>query len=211
MLADYVVGLLQELKITQYTIYMQDFGAPVGFRVMMREQGTVKGLIVQNANAYMEGLTQMRRDFFRNAYEDRTTEGINKLYEFISKDSIINKQYLRDVKGKEETMSPDSWGSDLTFLQTDKDRKIMMQLFQDYYTNLMAYPSWQNFLRSKHPPTLIVWGKRDPAFISAGAQAYLNDLPDAELHLIDAGHFAVEEKPVEIAKYIIEFMDRISK
>ena len=103
-------------------------------------------------------------------------------------------------------MSPDSWTFDLSFLETEKDKKIQVQLFQDYYNNLLAYPTWQAFLREHQPPTLIVWGKNDPAFIAAGAEAYLRDLPNAELHLIDAGHFAVEEKPVEIAKYIVPFI-----
>ena len=106
-------------------------------------------------------------------------------------------------------MSPDSWTHDLAFLQTEKDRKIQVQLLQDYNNNLLAYPKWQAFLRKQQPPTLIVWGKSDPAFMVEGAKAYLRDLPKAELHLIDAGHFAVEEKPVEIAKHIFNFMDKI--
>jgi pimeloyl-ACP methyl ester carboxylesterase len=108
-------------------------------------------------------------------------------------------------------MSPDAWTLDLGFLRTEKDRNIQVQLFQDYYNNLLAYPKWQAFLRKQQPPTLIVWGKNDPAFIAAGAEAYLRDLPQAELHLIDAGHFAVEEKAVEIAQFILPFMDRVSK
>ena len=108
-------------------------------------------------------------------------------------------------------MSPDAWTHDLSFLETEKNREIQVELFQDYYTNIKAYPKWQEYLRENKPPTLIVWGKNDPAFIAPGAQAYLRDLPDAELHLIDAGHFAVEEKPVEIAKYIVNFMNRINE
>jgi pimeloyl-ACP methyl ester carboxylesterase len=106
-------------------------------------------------------------------------------------------------------MSPDSWTHDLAFLQSEKDRKIQVQLFQDYYTNIVAYPQWQSFLRDRKPPTLIVWGKNDPAFIAAGASAYLRDVPDAELHLLDAGHFAVEEMPVAIAQHIHRFMGRL--
>jgi pimeloyl-ACP methyl ester carboxylesterase len=106
-------------------------------------------------------------------------------------------------------MSPDSWTHDLSFLQTEQDRKIQVQLFQDYYNNLLAYPAWQRFLRDLQPPTLIVWGKNDPAFIEAGARAYLRDLPHAELHLLDAGHFAVEEQPVAIAKRIVPFMEKL--
>lgn len=209
LLADHAQGLIKALSIKEYVLYMQDFGAPVGYRVMMRDPGRLKGLIVQNANAYMDGLTPQRRAFFKDAHEDRSPAGIAKLSDFVSRESIINRQYLRDVKGKEEIMSPDSWTHDLAFLSTVKDRKIQVQLFQDYYNNLLAYPQWQAFLRKSQPPTLIVWGKNDPAFIPAGAQAYLRDLPKAELHLIDAGHFAVEEQPVAIAKHIVRFMDKL--
>ena len=210
-LADYAAGFTDALGLKEYVIYMQDFGAPVGYRLMLKQPERLKGLIVQNANTYMEGLTEQRQVFFRSAHDDRSQAEIAKLYDFTSRDSIIQKQYLRDVRGKEEIMSPDSWDHDLSFLQADKDRKIQVQLFQDYYNNLLAYPSWQAFLKKHQPPTLIVWGKNDPAFIAPGAEAYLRDLPHAELHLINAGHFAVEEQPVTIARYIINFMDGHNK
>jgi pimeloyl-ACP methyl ester carboxylesterase len=209
LLANHIEGFIDTLGINSYVMYMQDFGAPVGYRVMMRQPQKLRGLIVQNANAYMDGLTEQRRAFFKNAHEDHSEAEEKLLYEFTSRDSIVGKQYLRDVKGKEEIMSPDSWTHDTAFLQTKKDREIQVTLFHDYYNNLLAYPKWQEFLRKQQPPTLIVWGKNDPAFIADGAKAYLRDLPHAELHLIDAGHFAVEEKAVEIAKYIIGFMDKL--
>jgi pimeloyl-ACP methyl ester carboxylesterase len=209
LLADHVEGLIDALGIRSYVIYMQDFGAPVGYRVMIRQPKRLRGLIVQNANAYMDGLTEQRRSFFKGAHEDRSEARVKQLYEFVGRESIVDRQYLRDVKGKEEIMSPDSWTIDTGFLQTQKDRTIQVRLFQDYYNNLLAYPRWQKFLREEQPPTLIVWGKNDPAFIAAGAQAYLRDLPRAELHLIDAGHFAAEEKPVEIAKHVTDFMVKL--
>lgn len=209
LLADHADALVKALGIEHYVLYMQDFGAPVGFRLYMRQPERVRGLIVQNANAYLDGLTEVRQAFFRNAHDDRSAEGVRKLGEFISRESIIHKQYLRDVTGKEEVMSPDSWTHDLVFLADEKGRAIQLQLFQDYYNNLIAYPTWQAFLREHQPPTLIVWGKNDPAFIAGGAQAYLRDLPKAELHLIDAGHFAVEEKAVDIAKFIVPFVKKL--
>ena len=105
-------------------------------------------------------------------------------------------------------MNPDSWTHDLYFLQTDKDKKIQVQLLQDYQTNFDQYPKWQETMRQHQFPTLLVWGERDPVFIPAGAKAFLRDLPKAELHLIDAGHFALEEKPTEIAQYILEFVSK---
>ncbi len=210
LLALHVDGLLKKLGIQSYFLYMQDFGAPVGYRLMMKNPKKIRGLIVQNANAYMDGLTEARQNFFKKANTDRSPESVAALDAFVGREAIIHKQYLRDVAGKEEIMSPDSWTMDLAFLQTEKDRKIQVQLFQDYYNNLLAYPKWQAFLRKQQPPTLIVWGKNDPAFIAAGAQAYLRDLPQAELHLIDAGHFAVEEKAVEIAQFILHFLETLS-
>lgn len=210
LLSRYVLGLLEELKIDKYSIYMQDFGAPVGYRMMLQSPDSIQALIVQNANAYLDGLTPARQDFFKAAHQDRSEKQVASLFAFVSSEAVINKQYLRDVKGKEETMSPDSWIHDLAFLQTDEDREIQVQLFQDYYNNILAYPKWQAFLREKAPPTLIVWGENDPAFIAAGATAYLKDLPNAELHMIDAGHFAVEEKAVEIAQHIHRFLSNVS-
>ena len=209
VLADYVEGLVNELGIREYVLYMQDFGAPVGYRLMMRQPERLRGLIVQNANAYLDGLTEKRRAFFKRAHEDRSDEGVAKIFNFTSRTSIVEAQYLRDVKDRADIVSPDSWTHDLTFLQSDKDRKIQVQLFQDYYNNLLAYPQWQAFLRSHQPPTLIVWGKNDPAFISAGAKAYLRDVPNAQLHLLDAGHFAVEEMPVTIAKHVTNFVNSL--
>lgn len=208
LLAEYTSALLSDLKIEKYVLYMQDFGAPVGYRVMMESPNSLEALIVQNANAYLDGLTEQRQQFFKSANEDRSPEKIASLFAFVGKDAVINKQYLRDVRGKEEIMNPDAWTHDLSFLQTDIDKHIQVQLFQDYYNNLLAYPEWQAFLRKKQPPTLIVWGRNDPAFIAAGATAYLRDVPDAELHLLDAGHFAVEEKSVEIAQHILAFLGK---
>lgn len=209
-LADYVEGLLEDQRITEYTLYMQDFGAPVGFRLMERHPERIRAIIVQNANAYDDGLTEKRKEFFRKAHEDKTQESIMSIYERTSDASIIDGQYLRDIpEGKRDIISPDSWTHDLAFLRTEKDRMIQVRLFQDYQNNIDRYPEWQKLMRKHQYPALILWGKNDPAFISAGAEAYLRDLPGAELHLLDAGHFAVEEKPDEIARYILDFMKKL--
>lgn len=208
-LADYVEGLLKALGVESYALYMQDFGAPVGFRLMQRNPEAIRALVIQNANAYMEGLTPQRQEFFRKAHEDRSAEMVASLFDRNGPDSVINKQYLRDVPPeKRDIMSPDAWTHDLAFLRSDKDKKIQVQLFQDYQTNIDMYPAWQALLKEHQYPTLIVWGKNDPAFIAAGAEAYLRDLPRAELHLLDAGHFAVEEMPSAIAGHILDFMAR---
>lgn len=209
-LADHVEGLLNGLGIREYTLYMQDFGAPVGFRLMERNPDRIKAIIVQNGNAYEKGLTPARKEFFRNAHEDMSPGSVASLYDRTGAASVIEGQYLRDVPAdKRDIMNPDSWTHDLSFLITEKDRTIQVRLFQDYQTNIDRYPEWQKLMRERQYPALIVWGRNDPAFIAAGAKAYLRDLPDAELHLIDAGHFSVEEKPDEIARYILDFMKRL--
>lgn len=209
LLATHITGLIEAFDINEYAIYMQDFGAPVGFRVMMSNPVKVRAIIAQNANAYLEGISEERQAFFNNAQLDKSPENIARLYDFTSAEAVKEKQYLRDVKGKEESMSPDSWTHDAHFLEDDKSRRIQVALFQDYKTNLDSYPQWQAFLRKHQFPTLLVWGKLDPVFMASGAEAYLKDVPEAELHLLDAGHFAAEERPVDIAKHIVNFMERL--
>jgi pimeloyl-ACP methyl ester carboxylesterase len=156
-LADAMQGFLDVLGLKHYTLYMTDFGGPVGLRLMERDPEAVEAVIVQNANCYLEGVTPARQAYFRRAHDDRSPEGVAFVYERTGAHSIINQQYLRDVlPERRDIMNPDAWTSDLGF-----------------------------------PP---------------GAEAYLRDLPHAELHLIDAGHFAVEEKPAEIAAYVLNFM-----
>lgn len=209
LLASYTLQLLEELNVDNYIMYMQDFGAPVGYRMMMKDPKRIDALIVQNANAYLYGLTPQRQDFFRTAQTDTTQAKYDFLYSITGKDAIINKQYLFDLDSTNiHIQSPDAWTHDLAFLSSEKDRKIQVQLFQDYNTNLIRYPQWQKMLHDQQPKTLIVWGKKDLKFNANGAKAYLRDLPNAELHLLDAGHFAAEEKTNEIATLILSFLDK---
>lgn len=211
VLAAHVDGLMDKLGIDRYVVYMQDFGAPVGFRVMARHPGRVAAIVLQNANAYIEGMPEAKREFFNTAATDRSAQNFARLRELTTAATVRDGQYLRDVKGREERVSPDSWTHDAHFLESEAERSIQVQLFQDYKTNLDSYPDWQRLIRQHQYPALIVWGERDPVFTAAGARAYLRDLPKAELHLLDAGHFAVEEKPVEIARYVIHFVDGLKR
>ena len=209
LLAEQTEKLLNKLKINDYVMYMQDFGAPVGYRMMMKNPKRIKSLIVQNANAYLDGLTPKRQEFFRTAQTDTSQEKYDFLYKFTSRDAVINKQYLFDLDSTNYNIqSPDAWVHDLAFLNSEEDRRIQVQLFQDYNTNLIRYPKWQEMLRINQPKTLIVWGAKDLKFNANGAKAYMNDLPNAELHLLDAGHFAAEEKTVEIARLILDFLEK---
>lgn len=207
-LAASVGGLLDVLHVESCVLYLQDFGGPVGLRVAMAHPERVRGLVVQNANAYLDGLTPARQAFFREAHEDRSAERMDALGRWVSDEAIRQTQYLRDVPGERALyMSPDAWTHDIARLQGPRDRALQVQLFQDYQTNIDAYPTWQAWLREHQPPLLVLWGERDPAFVAEGARAYLRDVPDAELHLLDAGHFAVEELPVEIARHVVSFVD----
>ncbi len=209
MLAEINNKFLDAMGVDNYTMYMQDFGAPVGYRMMMKDPSRIDALIVQNANTYLDGLTPARQEFFRSAQLDTSTQKQTQLYALTSEDAIINKQYLFDIpKDSLYIQSPDAWVHDLNFLRSHNDRLIQVRLFQDYNNNLLSYDTWQEMLRAEQPPTLIVWGAKDLKFNKNGAIAYLRDLPNAELHLIDAGHFAVEEKPTEIAGHILRFLDR---
>ncbi len=209
LLAEINNKFLDAIGVENYTMYMQDFGAPVGYRMMIKNPSRIDALIVQNANTYLDGLTTERQEFFRSAQLDTSAQKEAQLYALTSKDAIINKQYLFDIaKDSLNIQSPDAWVHDLNFLQTHNDRLIQVRLFQDYNNNLLSYDTWQKMLRDEQPPTLIVWGAKDLKFNKNGAIAYLRDLPDAELHLIDAGHFAVEEKATEIARHILRFLDQ---
>jgi len=212
LLAEHVAGFVEALGLERYVLYMQDFGSPVGYRLALRHPERLRALIVQNANAYVVGLSEQRRTMFARVHADRSPETLALLEGLVSEAGVRDRQYLRDVPGdKRERMSPDTWTVDLAGLATPADRAIQIQLFQDYQTNVEAYPRWQAFLRERQPPTLIVWGEHDAAFIPAGARAYLRDLPRAELHLLDAGHFAVEEQPALIAQHIVRFMERLER
>ncbi|WP_178986740.1 alpha/beta fold hydrolase [Winogradskyella helgolandensis] len=209
VLADYTEKLIDTLQIKNYVMYMQDFGAPVGYRMMMKNPKRIEALIVQNANAYLDGLTPKRHDFFRTAQTDTSQVKHDFLYRLTGEDAIINQQYLFDLDSTNiNIQSPDAWTHDLVFLRSQKDREIQVQLFQDYNTNLIRYPKWQKMLRETQPKTLIAWGNKDLKFNANGAKAYLRDLPNAELHLLDAGHFAAEEKTQDIAILILEFLSK---
>ncbi|EPR73313.1 putative alpha/beta hydrolase [Winogradskyella psychrotolerans RS-3] len=209
LLADYTEKLIDTLQIKNYVMFMQDFGAPVGYRMMMRNPKRIEALIVQNANAYLDGLTPKRQAFFRTAQTDTSQVKHDFLYRLTGEDAIINQQYLFDLDATSiNIQSPDAWTHDLTFLRSKKDREIQVQLFKDYNTNLIRYPKWQKMLRENQPKTLIAWGKKDLKFNYKGAEAYLRDLPNAELHLLDAGHFAAEEKTQDIAILILEFLSK---
>ena len=200
-----VEGFLNELKVTKYSIYLMDYGAPIGFRIAAKYPERIESLIIQNGNAYDEGL----KDFWipiKKYWNDYTTENGKPLEGFHSPDGL-KWQYTHGVQDSTK-ISPDNWSIDLQHLTREENNEIQLAMFYDYRTNVPLYPEWQQYFREHQPPTLIVWGKNDYIFPAEGAHPYKKDLKNLEFHLIDTGHFALEEKGDEIAKYILNFLQK---
>lgn len=203
--AQLIDELLDQRGVTRYALYVQDYGAPVGYRLALRHPERVTALVIQNGNAYDEGL----RDFWKplKAYwADGSLEHRETLRAGLTLEAT-RSQYIDGV-GDPSRIDPDNWVHDQTLLDRPGVDEIMLDLFHDYGTNVALYSRFHAFFRTRHPPTLIVWGKNDVIFPAEGARAYLHDLPDAELHLLDTGHFALEDKGAEISGLMHEFLDR---
>lgn len=197
--------LLSQLRAERYALYVQDYGAPVGYRLALRHPERISALVVQNGNAYEEGLSEFWKPL--EAYwADGSREHREALRAGLTLEAT-KSQYLGGVSDPTR-IDPDSWLHDQTLLDRPGVDQIMLDLFHDYGSNVALYPQFQAFFRTRHPPTLIVWGAKDVIFPAEGARAYLHDLPDAEMHLLDTGHFALEDKGGEIAVLMHDFLDR---
>jgi pimeloyl-ACP methyl ester carboxylesterase len=202
-LADITEGFVEGLALTRFVMYVFDYGAPVGFRLATRHPEWIAGLIVQNGNAYVEGLSPVARDLLGQRSE---TEGAEERIRELLTLPGTRGQYESGT-GDPELVSPDGWTLDQHFLDLPGRKEAQVALTFDYHSNVEHYDDWQAWLRAHTPPTLIVWGANDPFFPEPGARAYLRDLPNAELHLFDTGHFALEENLPEIAPLIAAFLD----
>jgi pimeloyl-ACP methyl ester carboxylesterase len=198
-----VEEFLEIKKVKKYSIYLMDYGAPIGFRIAAKYPERVESLIIQNGNAYDEGL----KDFWipiKKYWHDYTVENGKPLEGFHSQDGL-KWQYTHGVQDVSK-ISPDNWHMDLQHLTRPENNEIQLAMFYDYRTNVPLYPEWQQYFRDHQPPTLIVWGKNDYIFPTDGAYPYKRDLKNLEFHLLDTGHFALEEKGEEIANYILNFL-----
>jgi len=204
-LAEITSKFLAVKKIEQYTLYVMDYGAPVGYRIAAAAPEKVTGLIIQNGNAYAEGLSDAWAPI-KAYWKEQSPENARNLRQFVTP-ALTKFQYIHGSKDPER-ISPDNWIVDQTGLDRPGNSDIQLALFLDYQNNLDRYPAWHAYFRKHQPPALIVWGKNDPFFTEAGAQAYLRDLPGAELHFFDTGHFALEEAGNEIAALILTFLAR---
>jgi pimeloyl-ACP methyl ester carboxylesterase len=191
--------LFGALDLKRFSIYVQDYGAPVGYRIAVRHPESIEGIVVQNGNAYAEGIGPAF-DPMKPFWANRNAETEKPVRSLLTKETTIF-QYTHGVKDLSR-ISPDSYTVDQHFLDRPGDDAIQLNLLHNYQSNLPHYDEWQKFFRSKQPKTLIVWGKNDPFFTVEGAKAYLRDIPKAELHLFDTGHFALEDSSDLIAPLI---------
>jgi pimeloyl-ACP methyl ester carboxylesterase len=203
--AEVIDHLLARLGADRYALYVQDYGAPVGYRLGLLHPERVTALIVQNGNAYEDGLKEFWQPL-RAYWADGSTAHREALRAGLTA-AATRAQYLEGVRDPTR-VAPDNWVHDQALFDRAGVDEIMLDLFRDYATNVALYPAFQAMFRSRHPPTLIVWGQNDIIFPADGARAYLRDLPDAELHLLDTGHFALEDKGEQIAALMRDFLDR---
>jgi pimeloyl-ACP methyl ester carboxylesterase len=205
-LGDVVEKLTEAVGLTRYALYVQDYGAPIGFRLAVKHPDRVTALVVQNGNAYAEGLDN---DFWKPLkvyWQDRTDKNAEPLRGFLTLQGT-KWQYTHGVRNV-EAISPDTWTLDQALLDRPGNQEVQLALFYDYRTNSPLYPTWQAYFREHQPPTLIVWGKNDQIFPATGAHPYKRDLKNVELHLLDTGHFALEEDGDVIAGLMRVFLGR---
>lgn len=203
--AELVDRLLAQLGVTRFAMYLMDYGAPVGWRLALKHPDSITGLIIQNGNAYDEGLKAFW-DPIKRYWREGSDESRNALHKLVAPETTIF-QYTDGVADPSR-VSPDNWTHDQPLLDRPGNEDIQLDLFYDYRTNLPLYPQVQAWLRDKQPPTLIVWGKNDYIFPADGAHPYKRDLKNLEFHLLDTGHFVLEDKADEAFPLIHDFLDR---
>jgi pimeloyl-ACP methyl ester carboxylesterase len=201
-LAETTDHLLDQLKIVKCAFYLHDYGGPVGFRMILAHPERMQALIIQNANAYQEGLGAKWAGIAQYWADPKAHPEVFDAFASLA----ATEQRHTLGTSHPDRYDPDSWTDEYAHLARPGQHEIQAALLYDYRTNVASYPTWQAWLREHKPPTLVVWGRNDPSFIAAGGEAFKRDLPDAETHLLDAGHFALDEKNDEIASLILAFL-----
>lgn len=206
-LARITFKFIESLNLKKLSLYVMDYGAPVGYRIASEHPELIQSLIVQNGNAYDEGLDNDFWKPIKKYWSDKSEENGDAL-KALCQLSATQWQYhtgVRDV----EAISPDTWIHDQVGLDRPGNNDIQIELFYSYGSNPPLYPSWQKYFRDHQPPMLIVWGKNDQIFPPAGAEPYKRDLKNLEYHLLDTGHFALEEDGDQIADLMLAFLKRV--
>jgi pimeloyl-ACP methyl ester carboxylesterase len=203
-LADSVIEFTEALGLQHYALYVFDYGAPTGFRVAMAHPERVTAIVSQNGNAYLEGLSDAWGPW-QTYWREPTPEHREACRDSLSPATIRDWQYL--LGSDPQRVSPDGYTLDIAYMARPGADEIQLDLVLDYRSNVVMYSAFQAYFRKHQPPLLAAWGKNDPAFIPAGAQAYQRDLPNAEIHLLDTGHFALETHAEEIAALMHDFLD----
>lgn len=204
-LANVVDKFTKKIGLKKYSLYLQDYGAPVGFRLFVKNPKNIESLIIQNGNAYDEGL----RDFWiplKAYWKDKSDKNAQPLKGFLTLETT-KWQFTHGVRNV-QTISPDNWGHVQPLLDRKGNQAIQLELFYSYGTNPPLYPKWQAYMRKYQPPTLIVWGKNDYIFPAEGAYPYKRDLKNIDFNILDTGHFALEEDLEAITKHIRDFFSK---
>ena len=204
--AEIVEEFTEQLELEKYSIYLMDYGAPVGYRLAAKHPERVETLIIQNGNAYDEGIDNEFWEPIKEYWRNRSVEQGNQLRAFLSLEGT-KWQYTHGVRD-EQAISPDTWNHVQPLLDRPGNQEIQLALFYSYGSNPPLYPEWQAYFREHQPPALIVWGKNDAIFPAAGAHPYKRDLENLEFHLLDTGHFALEEDGDTIAGLIRNFLEK---
>ena len=200
--------LFKNLGLKQFSIYVQDYGAPIGYRIASKHPEAIQGIVVQNGNAYAEGIGGAF-DPMKPFWANRNSETEKPVRQLLTKDMTIS-QYTHGVKDPSR-ISPDSYTLDQLFLDRPGNAEVQLNLLHNYQSNVALYDQWHEYFRKRQPRMLIVWGTNDPFFTVEGAKAYKKDLPNAEMHLIETGHFALEDSSAFIAEHIREFLTSQTK
>jgi pimeloyl-ACP methyl ester carboxylesterase len=203
-----IEGFTEALAIHQYVLYVFDYGAPIGYRLAVAHPERVQAIISQNGNAYLEGFSE-NWGSWETYWHSPTAENREACRESLTPDTIRNFQYLHGTDAS--LVSPDGYSLDTAYMSRPEAEEIQLDLIGDYRTNVDLYPDFQAYFRKYQPHFLAVWGKNDPAFLPAGAEAYKRDIPSTEVHLLDTGHFALETHATEISDLIHQFLQKILK
>ena len=225
-MANIVDQFIDKIGLKSYSLYLMDYGAPIGFRIATKHPERIEGLIIQNGNAYVEGINNnfwepiqaywkdrkavnkgLDNDWWKNVKEAYNNPNMSNddALRFLFTEGATKWQYTNGVRNI-EAISPDTWDHVQPLLDRKGNQEIQLELFYSYGTNPPLYPEWQAYLREHQPPTLIVWGKNDEIFPPAGAHPYKRDLKVIDFHLLDTGHFALEEDGEVIAGHIRRFL-----